>query len=193
VDDYLDSFLTLVSDAGYTNPRTLVVKFRQGLRTNIQGQIATMPFGWPADTDPEAWYVAARRIDQVRLTNEVFQSMLQSTTMAPTCSALPRSTPLLMFHLPQSTLPPVPPRSAPSVPSGGVPMDVDTVWKMRSAPPRGCYRCGEPNHLIKDCPHRLDVRRLTVEQREELIEDLMALKDVAAEEEVSSSPEEDFV
>jgi len=27
VDDYLDSFQTLVSDAGYTDPRTLVVKF----------------------------------------------------------------------------------------------------------------------------------------------------------------------
>jgi len=34
---------------------------------------------------------------------------------------------------------------------------------------------------------------LTTEQREELIEDLMALKDVTAEEEVGSSPEEDFV
>ena len=28
VDDYLNTFLTLVSDAGYTDPRTLVVKFR---------------------------------------------------------------------------------------------------------------------------------------------------------------------
>jgi len=28
VDDYLDNFQTLVSDAGYTDPRTLVVKFR---------------------------------------------------------------------------------------------------------------------------------------------------------------------
>ena len=72
-------------------------------------------------------------------------------------------------------------------------MDVDTVRKMRPAPPQECYRCGEPNHLVKDCPHRLDVRMLTTEQREELIEDLMALKDVAAEEEVGSSPEEDFV
>jgi len=34
---------------------------------------------------------------------------------------------------------------------------------------------------------------LTTEQREELIEDLMALKDVVAEEEVGFSPEEDFV
>ena len=28
VDDYLDSFQALVSDTGYTDPRTLVVKFR---------------------------------------------------------------------------------------------------------------------------------------------------------------------
>jgi len=34
---------------------------------------------------------------------------------------------------------------------------------------------------------------LTAEQWEELIEDLMALKDVATEEEVGSFPEEDFV
>jgi len=99
VDDYLDSFLTLVSDARYTDPRTLVVKFRWGLRMNIQGQIATMPFGRPADTDPEAWYAAAWRIDQARLTNEAFQSTLQSMTTAPTRSALPQSTPLSMFRL----------------------------------------------------------------------------------------------
>ena len=193
VDDYLNSFLTLVSDAGYTDPRTLVVKFRRGLRTNIQGQIATMLFGRPADTDPEAWYAAAQRIDQARLTNEAFQSMFRSTTTAPTRSALPQSTPLSMFRCPQSTPPPILPRPVPSVPSREVPMDVDTVQKMHPAPPQGCYRCGEPNHLIKDCPHRLDVQRLTTEQQKELIEDLMALKDAAAEEEVGSSPEEDFV
>jgi len=135
VDNYLDSFLTLVSDAGYTDPWTLVVKFRRGLRTNIQGQIATIPFGRPADTDPEAWYAAARRIDQARLTNEAFQSTLRSMTTAPTRSALPRSTPLSMFRLPQSTPPPVPLRPAPSIPSRGVPMDVDTVRKTRPTPP----------------------------------------------------------
>ena len=72
-------------------------------------------------------------------------------------------------------------------------MDVDTVRKTRPTPLQGCYQCGEPNHLMKDCPHCLDVRRLTAEQQEELIEDLMALKDAVAEEEVSSFPEEDFV
>jgi len=45
VDDYLDSFLILASDARYTDPWTLVVKFRRGLKLNIQSQIATMLFG----------------------------------------------------------------------------------------------------------------------------------------------------
>ena len=40
---------------------------------------------------------------------------------------------------------------------------------------------------MKDCPHHLDVWRLTAEQREELIEDLMALKDVVEEEKVCSA------
>jgi len=31
-----------------------------------------MPYGWPADTDPNAWYKAAQRIDQARLANEAF-------------------------------------------------------------------------------------------------------------------------
>jgi len=46
---------------------------------------------------------------------------------------------------------------------------------------------------VKDYPHHLDVRRLTTEQREELIEDLMALKDAVEEEEVCSAQEEGFV
>ena len=72
VDDYLDSFWTLVSDVGYTDPWTLVVKFRWGLKLGIQNQIATMPYRRPTDTDPDVWYRAAWRIDQVRLANEAF-------------------------------------------------------------------------------------------------------------------------
>ena len=72
VDDYLDSFLILALDTGYTDLQTLVVKFRHGLKLNVQSQIATMLFGRPADTDLEAWYVAAQRINQVRLANEAF-------------------------------------------------------------------------------------------------------------------------
>jgi len=46
---------------------------------------------------------------------------------------------------------------------------------------------------VRDCPHHLDIQRLTAGQREELIEDLIALKDAIEEEEACSAPEEDFV
>jgi len=82
VNDYLDSFQALVSDAGYTDPQTLVVKFRRGLRLGIQNQIATMPYGWPADTNPNAWYKAAQRINQAHLANEAFQSVSRSAPFA---------------------------------------------------------------------------------------------------------------
>jgi len=79
VDNYLDNFQALVSDAGYMDPRTLVVKFHRGFRLGIQNQIATMPYGRLADTDPNAWYRAAWRIDQACLANEAFQSVSRST------------------------------------------------------------------------------------------------------------------
>jgi len=72
-------------------------------------------------------------------------------------------------------------------------MDIDTVQKACSLPPQGCYWCGEANHLVRDCLHCLDVQKLTTEQREELIEDLIALKDAVEEEEVGSALEENFV
>jgi len=193
VDDYLDNFQALVSDAGYTDPRTLVVKFWQGLRLGIQNQIATMLYGRPADTDPDAWYRAAWRIDQAHLANEAFQSVFRSAPSALPKTVFARPSPLSMARLPPVPPLPVTPKPPPPAPSMGIPMDVDTTRKTRALPPRGCYRCRDANHLVRDCPHRMDVRQLTVEQREELIEDLLALKDaVLIEESCPPEEEEDF-
>jgi len=74
----------------------------------------------------------------------------------------------------------------------GVPMDVDVARKAKSLSPRGCYQCEDANHVVQDYPHRLDVRQLTTEQREELIEDLLALKDAVPIEESCPLEEEDF-
>jgi len=46
---------------------------------------------------------------------------------------------------------------------------------------------------VRDYLYFLDIQRLTAEQRKELIEDLMALKDTVEKEEACSTPEEDFV
>ena len=193
VDDYLDNFQALVSDAGYTDPRTLVVKFRQGLRLGIQNQIATMPYEQPADNDPDAWYRAVRRIDQARLANEAFQSVSRSALSTLTKTASTRPLSLSVARLPPVPSLPVTLKPPPPAPSMGVPMDVDATRKARPLPPRGCYRCGDANYLVRDCPHRMDVRQLISEQREELIEDLLAMKDVVLiEESCPLEEEEDF-
>ena len=51
VDDYLDNFQALVSNTGYTDLGTLVVKFWWELQMNIQSQITTMSYRRPADTN----------------------------------------------------------------------------------------------------------------------------------------------
>jgi len=192
VDDYLDSFKALVSDAGYIDPWTLVVKFRRGLQLGIQNQITIMPYGRLADTDSDAWYTAARRIDQACLANEAFQSVSRSTpsVLLKTVSAQPP--PLSVVRLPPALPLPVAPKPPPPTPSMGVPMDVDATRKTRSLPPRGCYRCRDMNHVVRDCPHRMDVRQLTTEQWEELIKDLLALKDAVPVEESGPPEGEDF-
>jgi len=192
VDDYLDNFQALVSNAGYMDLQTLVVKFQQGLRLGIQNQIATMPYGRPTNTDPDAWYRAAQRIDQVHLANEAFQSVSCSAPSASpkTISVQPPSLfaarLLPVLPLPVALKPLLP------APSMGVPMDVDATRKTRSLPLRGCYRCGDVNHVVQDCSYCIDVCQLTSEQWEELIEDLLALKDAVPSEESGPPEEENF-
>ena len=153
-----------------------------------------MPYGRLADTDPDVWYRAARRINQARLANEAFQSMSRSTPSRPSKTVSARPPLMSVVRLPLALPLPVtlkPPLPAPSM---GVPMGIDATRKTRSLPPRGCYRCGDANHLVQDCPHRMDVCQLTSEQQEELFKNLLALKDVVLIDE-SCSPEEegDFV
>jgi len=50
------------------------------------------------------------------------------------------------------------------------------------APLKDYYWCGDANHLVKDYFHHMDIRLLMLEQWEELIEDLLALKDAVLEE-----------
>ena len=60
-----------------------------------------------------------------------------------------------------------------------------------------CHRCGEVGHLRQDCPRRFDVRHMTIEEREDLLESLLAAKDAIPSEETPNTPEEmageDFV
>jgi len=97
-----------------------------------------------------------------------------------------------MVRLPLALPPPVTPKPPLTTPSMGVPMDMDVARKARSLPPRGCYQCGDANHVVQDCLHRLDVCQLTTKQQEKLIKELLALKDAVLIEESCSPEEENF-
>ena len=61
LDNYLDKFLDLVMEAGYTDLKMTVVKFRKGLDPQIQNTMATMAYGRPSDSSPNDWYKAAKK------------------------------------------------------------------------------------------------------------------------------------
>jgi Retrotransposon gag protein/Zinc knuckle len=179
LDEYIDEFQDLITEAGYTDPKTTVVKFRRGLNPQVQNAVATMAAGRPSDTDPAAWYDMARIVDQNRATNEAFQSAYRAPATA--ARAAPLSTVAASFA--RSPGPSLPQRHAHSVPTPGnpIPMDVDALRKRSSLPP-GCYRCGDLGHYSRNCPKPVDVRTLTVDELQEILEDRMAELDVVPDD-----------
>jgi len=79
VDDYLDQFRDLIEESGYTNLKTVVVKFRRGLDRRISSALASMASGRPSDNKPEEWYHLAVQLDQNRAAEEAFQSSHKQT------------------------------------------------------------------------------------------------------------------
>lgn len=109
MDDYIDTFKRLITQAGYIEPKGITVKFRRGLDPTIQEAINLMPFGRPSDNDPEAWYGMARHIYQARLTNAAFSSSSAPTFNRPFVNRATRPDPNPQFQqrpVPSFTNPP---------------------------------------------------------------------------------------
>jgi len=129
VDDYLDQFWDLIYDSGYTDPKTVVVKFRRGLDRRISTALAGMTYGRPSDTDPEAWFCLAVQMDQNRVADKAFHiSHRQPYVLTPTANRP------LAISRPVPTAPAV--RFAHSNPSPGNPvlMDIDAARKTKATP-----------------------------------------------------------
>ena len=124
--------------------------FCQGLDTQIQNAIATMPSGRPSDMVPTDWYTAARTIDQNRATNEAFRSSYRTLSVAPTLSRPATFNTVQFQALEQS-----PNHQHAPTPGNPVPMDIDASRKTQPLP-FSCYRCRKAGHKAPDCPTQFD-------------------------------------
>jgi hypothetical protein len=164
VDDYLDDFRDLISDSGYSDPKTIVVKFRRGLNPAIADAVATMAAERPDDLDPEAWYEAVIRIDQNQAANAAFRSAhhvasqpkplmtATATRFQPTVDT--RAIALLSRQVFPSRFAHTSP-----TPRNPVPMDIDAIRRAGRLPPT-CFRCGKVGHVVNSCPQPMDIRTM---------------------------------
>jgi hypothetical protein len=185
VDMYVDEFSDLIDLSGYSDPLAIVIKFRRGLNASTQDRIAESGTDRPADNDPDGWYKAARRFDLNRLANEAFHasSTKRSTPAlhAPdgrTAYAFPRMSAPTQYVKPAHTS--APPLLRPTAPlHPGIPMDID-AQRAKANTPHTCHRCGSPNHLIRDCPRRFDVRHMCTEEIDDFFATVLARRDAIA-------------
>jgi hypothetical protein len=206
VDAYVDEFEDLIELSGYTDKLNTVVKFRRGLQPAIQDKIAETGKDRPADDNPEGWYESARLFDQNRRANEAFHSSAARRTPLTSSPAPPtgnqtRSQPLSRtpwLHSPAPTLSTSQSTNQPARPlPPGIPMDIDAA-KRGGKVPGACYRCGEIGHRARDCPTGFDIRQMSSDDRDQLLEDLLALKDASnsragSTEGTEDAEDEDFV
>jgi hypothetical protein len=203
VDEYVDSFTELIERAGYAEGSSIVLKFRRGLDSAIQNQVACLTNGRPSDENPKEWYEATILADDNRIANSAFQASIRQHchTALSAPPGLIHTQPQMVhwpFHL---TPNPIQPAFAafgmkPTTTMAHDPdaMDVNATHHCGPATVV-CYHCGKTRHVQKDCLHVFNVCYMMTDEREDFLQQELAAMDVRAtgservEEEEREEPE----
>jgi hypothetical protein len=92
VEVYIDEFKDLIDLSGYTDPITIMLKFRRGLNSTTQDRIVKSGTDRPGDTDFNGWFKAARHLGLNHLANEAFHLASRCPPTHSTSSAMTHST-----------------------------------------------------------------------------------------------------
>ncbi|KAG6895621.1 hypothetical protein C0995_012438, partial [Termitomyces sp. Mi166 len=175
LDDYIDSFHALAKQAGYPDGLQLCLTFCEGLHPTLMEHINNLVEGCP-NNSIATWHKVSR--DQWQLM-ELKRELRRLKTSYPVhCSSqLPVTCPLSTVHA--STIAPPPPAAAQPLPSG-IFMEVDASCQ-RASTPLLCRHCKKPGHFACYCPQGLEVRYLSPSEQEELLLQLLAVKDTSGD------------
>jgi len=174
VDDYLDQFRDLIYNSGYTDLKTVMVKFRRGLDRRVSTALAGMMYGRPSDMDPEAWFRLA--------VGPKPRGRRGFPRLSPT--ALPFDS---VHEPPSGDIPTRPGCTSPA------------VRPLKPVPGQSCpdgHRCGTKGQshsrhlpmlrknrtLGEECDLHFDVRYMDTDELERELENKFAAKDVASAE-----------
>jgi hypothetical protein len=181
VDAYTNEFHELVALSGYTDPIAIVLKFRRGLQPSTQDKIAESGTDRPKDNDLQGWFQAARRFNLNRLANEAFRYTLRHATLVTTTTYPARPafsflrqnapTPAILATMPTPARVPPPPMSKVGIES--------------------CYWCRQSGHISSNCPLCYDIRYMTTDEQDDMIEKLLADRDAAMAATAASTQSEE--
>ena len=172
VSDYCDSFQKLVREAGLTDSRTIVSKFRRGLRQEVDESISDK-IGLVLD-NPELWFTKAKESE---LVTKITKAYHDSGTTSGRSFVPYRST---------SAQPPARNTTDDRAASGSKPPSTPTPTPAKAQTDRpkyksrlNCWNCGKEGHPSWLCPDQETERKEKIRVTDLPEEEVRALAELA--------------
>jgi hypothetical protein len=142
----------------------------------IQNKIVELGKDRLGDNSPAAWYMMVRLFDQNHIANQAFQNpqkKFQTTSATPSIKHSIFLCPLIsqLSHAPTSI-------SQNRATTG---LTLSSGVQRSDHTPHACYQCRSLDHLAPQCKIKYDIRAMLSDKKEQLLEQLLADKDVAVE------------